>query len=108
MFFTPDGDLLDVSSDEDVSLNVNLSSISSSEGRTHSPFAQYAILGNSPDLTGARSVFTSSLARVKGEKISNIQNGGGSGDTGESANAGLFKAPGGVVGRGTMKVARQC
>ena len=52
VLFTPDGDLLDVSSDEDVGLNVTLSSISSSEGRAHTPFARYAVLGDSLDLTG--------------------------------------------------------
>ena len=52
VLFTPDGDLLDVSSDEDVGRNVTLSSISSSEGRAHTPFARYAVLGDSPDLTG--------------------------------------------------------
>ena len=52
VLFTPDGDLLDVSSDEDVGLNVTLSAISSSEGRAHTPFVRYAVLGDSPDLTG--------------------------------------------------------
>ena len=52
VFFTPDGDLLDVSSDEDVDLGVTLSSISISEGREDIPFAQYAVLGDSPDVTG--------------------------------------------------------
>ena len=52
VFFPPDGDRLDVSSDEDVGRNVTLSSISSSEGRAHTPFAQYEELGDSPDLTG--------------------------------------------------------
>ena len=50
VLFTPDGDLLDVSSDEDVSLNVTLSSSSSNEGRAHTPFARYAVLADSPDL----------------------------------------------------------
>ncbi|CAN0038503.1 unnamed protein product, partial [Ascophyllum nodosum] len=49
---TRDGDLLDVSSDEYIGLNVTLSPISSSEGRTQTPFAQYAVLGDSHDLTG--------------------------------------------------------
>ena len=49
---TPDGDLLDVSSDKDVGLNLTLSFFSSSEGREHTPFARYAVLGDSPDLTG--------------------------------------------------------
>ena len=52
VLFTADSDLLDVSSDEDVGLHVTLSSISSSEGRAHTPFARYAVLGDNPDLTG--------------------------------------------------------
>ena len=51
-FFTSDGNLLDVLSEEDVGLNLTLPSISSSEGRAHTPFARYAVLGNSPDVTG--------------------------------------------------------
>ena len=69
VFFTPDGDLLDVSSDEDVGLNVTLSSISSSEGRAHTPFARYAVPGDSPDLTGVggRSGHVGAFSRPRPE-----------------------------------------
>ena len=51
MLFTPDSDdLLDVSSGKDVGLKVTLPSISSSKGRAHTPFARYAVLGDSSDL----------------------------------------------------------
>ena len=102
MFFTPDGELLDFSSDDDDGHNVTFSSTSAVEGRTHPPFAQYAVLGDNPDATGggddsghAEGVFMSP-SRVKRRKIPKIQHGGESGSTGESANPGLFEAPGGI------------
>ncbi|CAM9863436.1 unnamed protein product, partial [Ectocarpus fasciculatus] len=45
VFFSPDGDLLDIPSDGDESLNLTLSSTSISEGTVHPPFAQFAVLG---------------------------------------------------------------
>ncbi|CAN0085466.1 unnamed protein product, partial [Ectocarpus sp. 8 AP-2014] len=47
VFFSPDGDLLDIPSDGDESLNLTLSSTSISEGTTHTPFAQFAVLRGS-------------------------------------------------------------
>ena len=52
VFSTPDGDLLEFLSDEDVDLNVTLSSTSSSEGWAHIPFAQYAVLRRQPRYDG--------------------------------------------------------
>lgn len=48
VFFSPDGDLLDISSDDD-SLNLTLSSASISEGTRHPQFAQFAVLGGNED-----------------------------------------------------------
>lgn len=48
VFFSPDGDLLDIPSDGDESLNLTLSSTSISEGTTHTPFAQFAVLSGRP------------------------------------------------------------
>lgn len=45
MFFSPEGDLLDIPSDGDDSLNLTLSSTSISEGASHPQFAQFAVLG---------------------------------------------------------------
>ena len=114
MFFTPDLDLLDVLSDEDVGLNVTLSSISSSEGRAHTPLRAVRGTREQPRLNGrwrllrTRWSISTSPARVKRDKISKIQHGGESSGTGGSAEAGLFEVPGGVIGRGAGKVARQC
>ena len=74
VLFTPDGDLLDVSSDEVVGLNVTLSSISSSEGRAHTPFARYAVQGGSPDLTGVggRSGYVGAFLRPRPESRGKI------------------------------------
>ena len=102
MFFTPKVELLDVRSDEDVDLSVTLPSTSTSEHRAHTPFTQYAILGDSPDVTGGggRSGQVGgsfmSPARVKRKKIPKIRHGGESGGTRGSANAGLFETPGGI------------
>ena len=52
VFFTPDGDMLDVLSDEDLGPNVTLSSTSSSEGRAYIPFVQYAAFGYNSDVMG--------------------------------------------------------
>ncbi|CAN0477186.1 unnamed protein product, partial [Hapterophycus canaliculatus] len=44
VFFSPEGDLLDIPSDGDESLNLTLSSASISEGTNHPQFAQFAVL----------------------------------------------------------------
>ncbi|CAN0236615.1 unnamed protein product, partial [Ectocarpus sp. 4 AP-2014] len=49
VFFSPDGDLLDIPSDGDESLNLTLSSTSISEGTTRMPSAQYAVLSGTAD-----------------------------------------------------------
>ena len=70
--------------------------------------------GGQPRLNGSwrplrtRWGISTSPARVKREKILKIQHGRESGDTGRSANAGLFQAPGCGIGRGPAKMARQC
>ena len=114
VFFTLDGDLFDVSSDEDVDLNVTLPSISSSEGRAHTPFCAIRGTGGQPRLNGSRkplrthwSISTSPVI-IKREKVSKIQHGGDFGGTGRSANAGLSKVSGCIIGRGPAKMARQC
>ena len=47
-----DGELVDVPSDEDINFDVTLFFTSTIEGRAHTPFSQYALLGDSPDVTG--------------------------------------------------------
>ena len=114
VLFTPDGDLLDVSSDEDVSLNVTPTSISSSEGSRAHPLRAVRGTGGQPRLHRSwrplrtRWSISTSPARVKREKILKIQHGRESGDTGRSANAGLFEAPGCVIGRGPSEIAQKC
>ncbi|CAM9905068.1 unnamed protein product [Scytosiphon promiscuus] len=44
VFFSPEGDLLDIPSDGDDSLNLTLSSASISDGANHPQFAQFAVL----------------------------------------------------------------
>ena len=114
VFFTPEGDMLDVPSNEDLGLNVTLSSITSSENRAHTPFPQYAVLGGKHRRDGrwrplqARWSVSTSSARVKQVKILKVQHGGESGGTGGSVNACLFETPGGVIGRGATKMAGPC
>lgn len=49
VFFSPQGDLLDIPSDGDESLNLTLSSTSISDGAAHPQFAQFAVLGGNTD-----------------------------------------------------------
>ena len=67
VFFTPDDDLLDVMLDKDVGFNVARSFISSSEGRAHTPFVKYAVLGDSPDVAvgGGRSNHVGAFLRPR-------------------------------------------
>ena len=89
LFYTSDGELLDVPSDEDVTLF----SISTSEGHANTPCAQYAILGSNPDVTGsgARSGHDEAFLRPplgsSGRRFRRFRNGGESGGTRGSANA---------------------
>ena len=50
MFFTPDEELLDIPSDENVDRTVTFFT-STNERRAHTPFAQYTGLGDSPVVT---------------------------------------------------------
>ena len=50
VFFTPDEELLDIPSDNNVNRTVTFFT-STNERRAHTPLAQYAILGDSPGVT---------------------------------------------------------
>ena len=51
VFFTPDKELLDIPSDENVDRSTVTFFKSTNGRRAHIPFAQYAVLGDSPDVT---------------------------------------------------------
>ena len=88
LFYTSDGELLDVPSDEDVTRIF----ISTGEGRANTPCAQYAILGSNPDVTGsgARSghdeAFLHPQVGSSGRRFRRFRNGGEPGGTGGSVN----------------------
>ena len=54
LLFTPDDELLDIPSDENVDLNITFFT-STNEGHAHIPFAQFTVLGFSSDVPGVEA-----------------------------------------------------
>ncbi|CAN0514785.1 unnamed protein product, partial [Ectocarpus sp. 12 AP-2014] len=67
VFFSPDGDLLEIPSDGDESLNLTLSSTSISEGTTNTPFAQFAVLSGTAGGVSAEAAAAAGAGEAVGE-----------------------------------------
>lgn len=108
MFFTPDGELLDIPSDDDENLNITLSTTRTSEGSAQTPFAQFAVVGDSlaSEESGSSGLFQDVLispGTVKEEQT--VDSDSGPLSAGGLPEPGRFQVPssvgaGGVIGGG--------
>lgn len=101
VLFTPDGELLDIPSDDDENLNITLSTTRISEGRTQTSFGQFAVVGDTlaSEESGSSGQFQDVLispGTVKIEQV--VDSESGSPSAGPLPESGHFQVPSSVGG----------